>query len=324
MSGENERSILLKGGRGGKGNQHYATATMQAPKYAQPGGEARELEVALELKVIAEVGLVGFPNAGKSSFLTKISNARPKVADYHFTTLIPHLGVVELEGSPGFVVADIPGLIAGASSGAGMGFEFLRHIERTKALIHMVDAAGTEGRDPLDDVARINEELATYNPELAKRPQIIVANKCDLLLEGAADDSLDKLKARFEPQGVPVLAISAVTGEGIKPLLHHVRQLLDEIGDEPTVYPAEYSPEDELLGSNEPYTVTYDEAAAEYVIEGPRIERMLGYTNLEAEKGFIFFQRFLKEAGILEKLEEMGIEEGATVRMYGLAFEYLK
>jgi GTP-binding protein len=232
--------------------------------------------------------------------------------------------VVELEENAGFVVADIPGLIEGASSGAGLGFEFLRHIERTKVLLLVVDAAGTEGRDPLADVQRINEELFAYNPELAKRKQIIAANKCDLLEEDVADSIVDKLKAAFEPEGIPVFAISALTGAGIKPLLYHVRQLLDELGDEPTVYEAEYSFEDELLASSEPYTVAYDEKAGEYVVEGPRVERMLGYTNLEAEKGFLFFQRFLKETGILEKLEEMGIAEGDTVRLYGLSFEYFK
>jgi GTP-binding protein len=232
--------------------------------------------------------------------------------------------VVDLEESAGFVVADIPGLIEGASSGAGLGFEFLRHIERTKVLLHVVDAAGTEGREPLEDIQRVNNELASYDPELAKRPQIIAANKCDLLAEDVALDSIAVLKEVFEPQGVRVFAISALTGTGIKPLLYHVRQLLDELGEETTVYATEYSPEDELILSNEPYTVAYDEAADEYVIEGPRIERMLGYTNLEAEKGFVFFQRFLKEAGILEKLEELGIAEGNTVRMYGLTFEYYK
>ena len=184
MSGENRRQIILKGGRGGLGNQHYATATMQAPKYAQPGQEGQELWVMLELKVIADVGLVGFPNVGKSTLLSHVSNARPKIANYHFTTLDPHLGVVDLEDGAGFVMADIPGLIEGASEGVGLGYDFLRHIERTKVLIHVVDAASTEGRDPVEDIRAINKELKAYNPELEHRPQVIAANKIDAIYEG--------------------------------------------------------------------------------------------------------------------------------------------
>ena len=187
MSGENRRVVLLKGGRGGNGNQHYATSTMQAPKYAQPGQPAKELELLLELKVIADVGLVGFPNVGKSTFLSRVSNARPKIANYHFTTLNPNLGVVDLEGTRGFVIADIPGLIEGASEGVGLGHEFLRHIERTKIIIHIVDAAGTEGRDPVADIYAINRELEAYDPNVAKRPQVIAANKMDAICDSEAD-----------------------------------------------------------------------------------------------------------------------------------------
>ena len=189
LSGDNRRFVLLQGGKGGNGNQHYATSTMQAPRYAQPGQPAREIELLLELKVIADVGLVGFPNVGKSTFLTKISNARPKIANYHFTTLNPHLGVVDLEGAKGFVVADIPGLIEGASEGVGLGYEFLRHIERTKVIVHIVDAASTEGRNPIEDIYAINKELQNYNPEIAARPQIIAANKIDMIYteEGTED-----------------------------------------------------------------------------------------------------------------------------------------
>ena len=181
MSGENRRQIILKGGKGGLGNQHFATATMQVPKYAQPGQPARELEVKLELKVIADVGLIGFPNVGKSTLLSRVTNAEPKIANYHFTTLNPNLGVVDLDGAKGFVMADIPGLIEGASEGVGLGHEFLRHIERTKMMIHVVDAAGSEGRDPVDDIYKINAELENYNPDIAKRPQVIAANKTDLI-----------------------------------------------------------------------------------------------------------------------------------------------
>ncbi|MCL2253435.1 MAG: GTPase ObgE [Lachnospiraceae bacterium] len=324
MSGENQSFTLLNGGRGGKGNQHYATSTMQAPKYAQPGQPARELELFLELKVIADVGLVGFPNVGKSTFLTKVSNARPKVANYHFTTLNPHLGVVDLKDAKGFVVADIPGLIEGASEGVGLGHEFLRHIERTKVLIHVVDAAGTEGRDPVADIHKINEELKAYNKLLADRPQVIAANKTDMIYKGALEDPVELIKAEFEPQGIKVFAVSALSGKGISELLYFVRQMLDQNEEKPTVFAPEYFPEEMLITTNDPYTVVYDEETDEYVVEGPRIEKMLGYTNLESEKGFVFFQRFLKETGILEELEGLNITEGATVRMYGLRFDYYK
>ena len=323
MSGENRRVVLLKGGRGGSGNQHYATSTMQAPKYAQPGQPAQELELALELKVIADVGLVGFPNVGKSTFLARVTNARPKIANYPFTTLNPNLGVVDLEDARGFVIADIPGLIEGASEGVGLGHEFLRHIERTKVLIHIVDAAGLEGRDPVEDIYTINRELQSYQVDLSRKPQVIAANKTDVLF--SMDDSpLQRIRETFEPQGIPVFPISAVSGQGIRELLYHVRAMLDRLDENPVVFQQEFFPGQMLPDSNEPFTVSYDGQAQEYVVEGPRIEKMLGYTNLESEKGFAFFQNFLKEAGILEKLEELGIREGDTVRMYGLTFDYYK
>ena len=329
MSGDNRRHTMLTGGRGGKGNQHYATSTMQAPKYAQPGQAARELDITMELKVIADVGLVGFPNVGKSTFLTKVSNARPKVANYHFTTLNPHLGVVDLKDAKGFVVADIPGLIEGASEGTGLGIEFLRHIERTKVLIHVVDAAGSEERDPVDDINKINSELNSYNPELSKRPQVIAANKTDMIypdiLSSCGEENpIERIKTVFEPQGYKVFAISALAGKGISELLYYVQNLLNDMEEKPTVFAPEFFPEEMLLAGNEPFTVSYDEKDNEYIVEGPRIEKMLGYTNLESEKGFVFFQRFMKESGVLEKLDELGIKEGETVRMYGLKFEYFK
>ncbi|MBQ2936865.1 MAG: GTPase ObgE [Lachnospiraceae bacterium] len=325
LSGENRRFVLLEGGRGGNGNQHYATSTMQAPKYAQPGQPAKELELQLELKVIADVGLVGFPNVGKSTFLTQVSNARPKVANYHFTTLNPHLGVVDLQDAKGFVIADIPGLIEGASEGVGLGFEFLRHIERTKAIIHIVDAASTEGRDPIEDIYAINKELENYNPDIAARPQVIAANKIDMIYDdGSGNDPVEALRKEFEPKGVKVFAISAISGKGIRELLYHMRNLLDTIDDKPVIFEQEFFPEYMLGSSEDPYTVTYDEEENVYVVEGPRIEKMLGYTNLESEKGFTFFQNFLKLNGILEELEALGIQEGDTVRMYGLAFDYYK
>ena len=321
MSGENRRQIILKGGKGGLGNQHFATATMQIPKYAQPGQPAQELWVNLELKVIADVGLVGFPNVGKSTFLSRVTNARPKIANYHFTTLNPNLGVVDIPGAKGFVIADIPGLIEGASEGVGLGHEFLRHIERTKLIIHVVDAAGTEGRDPVEDIYKINAELAAYNPEIAARPQIIAANKIDAVYS-EGEDPVERLKKEFEPKGMKVFPISGVTGEGIKELLYEVSALWDQMDDQPVIFQQEYFPEEELIHADLPYTVVKEDDM--YVVEGPKIEKMLGYTNLDSEKGFQFFQKFLKDTGILDELEAAGIQEGDTVKMYGLQFDYYK
>lgn len=321
MSGENKRETILRGGKGGLGNMNFATPTMQAPKYAQPGQPGHELWVTLELKVIADVGLVGFPNVGKSTLLSRVSNARPKIANYHFTTLNPHLGVVDLDGGAGFVMADIPGLIEGASEGVGLGHDFLRHIERTRVLVHVVDAASTEGRDPIEDILAINKELEAYNPELMKRPQIIAANKTDVIYAGD-EDPVAKLKAEFEPKGIKVYPISAVSGQGVKELLYAVYDLLQTVDSTPVIFEKEFDPST-MIDQTLPYTVERNEDGI-YVVEGPRIEKMLGYTNLESEKGFLFFQRFLKENGILEELEEAGIEEGDTVRMYGLEFDYYK
>ncbi len=275
MSGENKRIVILKGGKGGNGNQHYATSTMQAPKYAQPGQEAKELELQLELKVIA----------------------------------------------------DIPGLIEGASEGVGLGHEFLRHIERTKLMIHIVDAASTEGRDPVADVYAINKELEAYNPEIAGRPQVIAANKIDMIGSdigvGNDEDPIGRIKAEFEPKGIKVFPISAISGKGVRELLYAVNNLLEGMDDKPVIFEQEYFPET-LQEAEEPHTVIYDEEEEAYVVEGPRIEKMLGYTNLESEKGFTFFQNFLKNNGILKELEALGIQEGDTVRMYGFSFDYYK
>lgn len=323
MSGDNRRQVVLKGGKGGLGNQHFATATMQIPKYAQPGQPAQELWVSLELKVIADVGLVGFPNVGKSTLLSRVTNAQPKIANYHFTTLNPNLGVVDLDGANGFVIADIPGLIEGASEGIGLGHEFLRHIERTKMMIHVVDAAGSEGRDPVDDIYKINAELEAYNPEIAKRPQVIAANKTDLIYEdGESENPVDLLKKEFEPKGIKVFSISGATGAGIKELLYYVSEELSKLDDKPIVFEQEYFPEEELIYMDLPYTVEKEDDM--YVVEGPKIEKMLGYTNLDSEKGFAFFQKFLKDTGILDELEAAGIQEGDTVKMYGLQFDYYK
>ncbi len=323
MSGDNRRIVLLTGGKGGNGNQHYATSTMQAPKYAQPGQPAKEINILMELKCIADVGLVGFPNVGKSTLLSRVTNARPKIANYHFTTLNPHLGVVDMEGG-GFVIADIPGLIEGASEGIGLGHEFLRHIERTRVIIHMVDVAGTEGRNPIEDIYTINKELEAYNEEIAARPQVIAANKIDAIYDDGETDPVKLLKDEFEPKGIKVFPISAVSGKGLNELLFAVKGMLNEINEPPKVFEVEYDPDVMLAYSNEPFTVEYDADEDEYVVEGPRIERMLGYTNLDSEKGFVFFQKFLRENEILDQLEKLGIKEGDTVRMYGLKFDYYK
>ncbi len=322
MSSSNQRQIVLKGGRGGLGNQHFATATMQVPKFAKPGQPSQELEVQLELKVIADVGLLGFPNVGKSTFLSRVTNATPKIANYHFTTINPNLGVVDFpDGEGGFVIADIPGLIEGASQGIGLGHEFLRHVERTKLLIHVVDASGSEGRDPIEDIYKINEELKQYNEKIAERPQVIAANKTDLIY-AQDENAVDKIREEFEPQGYKVFAISGATGEGLQELLNYVRTQLQHLDIPDIVFEQEYFPEEELIYENLPYTIEIEEGM--YVVEGPKIEKMLGYTNLDSEKGFIFFQNFLKSTGILDELVEKGIQEGDTVRMYGLQFDYYK
>lgn len=322
LSHENRRVVILKGGRGGKGNQHYATPTMQIPKYAQPGQEGRELNVILELKVIADVGLVGFPNVGKSTFLSRVSNARPKIANYHFTTLNPNLGVVKLDDTDGFVIADIPGLIEGASEGVGLGHEFLKHVERCRVLIHILDGASTEGRDPLDDYKKINEELARYSEVLAAKPQIIAVNKMDLFTPEEQEIALTLIQDGLT-EGTPVYPISAVSGLGVRELLYAAYNMLHTVEEEPIVFEQEFFPET-MDGSDEPFTVEYDMENSMYVVEGPRIERMLGYTNLDSEKGFEFFQNFLKTNGILKQLEDLGIQDGDTVRMYGLQFDYYK
>lgn len=322
MSGENRRQIILKGGRGGLGNQHFATATMQAPKYAQPGQPGIELEVRLELKVIADVGLVGFPNVGKSTLLSRVTNAQPKIANYHFTTLNPNLGVVDLDGTNGFVIADIPGLIEGASEGVGLGHAFLKHIERTKVMIHIVDAASVEGRDPIADIYAINQELENFNPKLMEKPQVIAANKIDAIFD-EAESALPVLKAEFEPKGIQVFPISAVSGQGLKELLYYVNEMLGKLDQAPVVYEQEFYPETKEFQSGS-FTVEYDAKDNVYIAEGPKIEKMLGYTNIDSEKGFLFFQKFLREHGILEELEKAGISEGDTVRMYGHEFDYYK
>ena len=319
MSGENRREVILRGGKGGFGNMNFATATMQVPKFAKPGQPGKEMFVLLELKVIADVGLVGFPNVGKSTLLSRVSNAKPKVANYHFTTLDPHLGVVDVKGAGGFVMADIPGLIEGASEGVGLGHDFLRHIERTKVLVHVVDAASTEGRDPVEDIKTIMNELKGYDESLLDRPQVIAANKIDAIYD-EENDNIKRIREAFPD--IKVFPISGISGKGIPELLYELVNILSTIDRTPTVFEKEFEI-DYSSDKNLPFTVEIDEDGV-FVVEGPRIEKMLGYTNLDSEKGFDFFQKFLKTSGVLEKLEEAGIEDGNTVRMYGHEFDYYK
>lgn len=323
MSGSCTRYVCLKGGRGGNGNWHYATSTMQAPKYAQPGQPSRELDIILELKCIADVGLVGFPNVGKSTLLSMVSNARPKIANYHFTTLQPILGVVDLPDATGFVMADIPGLIEGAADGVGLGDEFLAHIERCRLLVHVVDASGSEGRDPLEDIEAINRELARYRVDLTKKKQIIAANKVDLISPDMQDDDpVERIRRRYEPEGIPVYPISAATRRGVKELIYGISSELAKLPRQTDQFAPEFNPEEEMTLLQDDFSVSYDEKEKEYVVEGSKIDRMLGYTNLDSEKGFLFFQKFMKDNGIIDQLKELGIQEGDTVRVYGHSFEF--
>ena len=313
-----EEKILIHGGKGGKGNQHFATPTRQAPRYAEPGRVAKEYDVILELKLIADVGLIGFPNVGKSTLLSMVTNANPKIANYHFTTLAPNLGVVEGRYGDSFVLADIPGLVEGASEGVGLGHAFLRHVERTKVFIHVVDAAGVEGDDPVENVRKINQELEAYNPELMKRPQVIAANKTDI---PGSEENVERLKEAYEKEGFEVFPISAATNKGLDELLTKVAEILKNYPED-IVFEEEYEEYDEVAVDQEPFTIEVEDEV--YVVRGVGVEKMIGYTNIDTEKGFAFFQRYLKEKGVIEALEEKGIQEGDTVRIYDMEFEFWK
>lgn len=314
-----QREIIFKGGRGGRGNQHFATPTRQAPRYAEKGRPAKEYWLILELKMIADVGLVGFPNVGKSTLLSMVSNAQPKIANYHFTTLAPNLGVVTNQYGKQFVMADIPGIIEGASEGVGLGHDFLRHVERTKVLLHVVDVAGTEGRDPIADIYAIQKEIELFNPDILKeKPQIIAANKMDV---GGCEENLAALKAEFEPKGIKVIPISAAANENLQELLKDVAELLEEIPTDIIVFEPEFQEISSL--PTEPFTVT-EPHEGYFVVEGEGIRRMMGYTALDTEQGFAFFQKYLREKDIIKALEEAGIQEGDTVNIYDLEFDYFK
>ncbi len=314
-----EQKTLISGGKGGKGNQHFATPTRQAPRYAERGRIAKEYDVILELKLIADVGLIGFPNVGKSTLLSMVTNANPKIANYHFTTLSPNLGVVQGKFGDSFVLADIPGLVEGASEGIGLGHEFLRHVERTKVFIHVVDAAGVEGDDPVESVEKINRELEEYNPALLKRPQVIAANKTDI---PESAENVERLKVAYEKEGFRVFPISAATNKGLDELLSAVALILKEYPED-IVFAEEYEEYDEIAVDTEPFTIEVVEEGY-FAVTGVGVEKMIGYTNIETEKGFAFFQNYLKEKGIIEALEEKGIQQGDTVRIYDLEFEFWK
>ncbi len=314
-----QQFVVCKGGSGGWGNSHFATATRQIPRFAKSGIEGEEKEITLELKLLADVGLVGFPNVGKSTLLSVVSDARPKIANYHFTTLEPNLGVVDLGVGNSFVMADIPGLIEGASEGIGLGHEFLRHVERTRLLLHVVDASGIEGRNPIEDFDLINKEIQTYNPTLAERTQIVVANKQDLVYDPQVYDSFCD---EMEKRGYKVFKISAATKSGVRELMLYVSDILSSI-PMPVLYDENEDEETVItFESEEPFTI--EVSGNEYMVEGPWIKRLLGSTNFEDSESLQYFQNALRRKGVIKALEKAGINEGDLVKMYEIEFDYMK
>jgi len=314
-----DRVVIARGGKGGKGNQNFATATRQAPRFAQPGEKGLERWVELELKLIADVGLLGFPNVGKSTFLSIVTSAKPKIANYHFTTLVPNLGVVELDGGRSFVIADIPGLIEGAHSGVGLGHDFLRHVERTKVLIHLLDTSGLEGRDPLEDFDKINAELKLYNERLSNKPQIVACNKMDLQ---ESDENFKRVSQELEARGYEVFAISAATREGIKPLMDRVYNLLETVKDVE-------EPVEEIIDllyhsntSEKPFTIRKENEL--FIVEGRLVDQLLASVNLDDNDSIKYFQKVLRKRGIVDELRQLGIKDGDTVKMRELEFEYFE
>ena len=310
--------VLCKGGRGGWGNRHFATPTRQAPRFAKTGREGEEREVLLELKMLADVGFVGLPSVGKSTLLSVISAARPKIAAYHFTTLAPMLGVVSVGEGKGFVAADIPGLIEGASEGLGLGFDFLRHVDRCRLLVHVVDISASEGRDPTDDLITINTELEKYSPDLASRPQIIAANKCDILDRELVD--IAKFEKFCSEQGYEIVYISAATGEGIPELLHKVYDRLQTLPPV-TVYEPEY--EEEVAGELIPTDITARKEDGVWFIEGAWLRRLMEGVNLDDRESMNYFDRTLRQNGIYDKMRELGVADGDVVDLYDLEFDFV-
>jgi len=308
---------LVRGGSGGWGNKHFATPTRQAPRFAKAGLPGEELDVVLELKLLADVGLIGFPNVGKSTLLSVVSKANPKIADYHFTTLFPNLGVVYLGEGTSFVLADIPGIIEGASDGAGLGHDFLRHIDRCRLLIHMVDISGSEGRDPIEDFEMINEELRRYDPELAARPQLVAGNKCDIAID---DEFAGRFKAYIEERGLRLFQISAATNTGVRELVNATAEQLSKLPPV-TVFEPDYVRKPRMQGSPEELVIeVYDDV---WTIEGRWIEWLMQNVNFSDHESMMYFERVLRNAGVYKRLEDMGIKDGDTVSIYNLEFEYL-
>ena len=314
---DSEPFILCRGGKGGWGNAHFATPTRQAPRFAKSGLEGEEHDVVLELKLLADVGLIGFPNVGKSTLLSVTSNAHPKIANYHFTTLYPNLGVIYVADGVSFVMADIPGIIEGASEGAGLGYDFLRHIDRCRLLVHLVDVSGSEGRDPVEDFDAINAELKEYSPELAARPQLVAANKCDLVEDGS--DNIARLKAHVEALGYEFFEMSAVTHEGTRELVKECAHRLSEL---PAMisFEADYVPPEPVIDTSEALDIQHFDDM--WIVEGPWLQRLVATINFEDYESRMYFDRVLRDSGVYQRMEQMGVKDGDTVSMYDLMFEY--
>ena len=316
LSKPNQKELILKGGRGGRGNSHFATPTRQAPRFSEDGEKGEEKELILELKLLADVGLLGFPNVGKSTFLSTVTDARPKIANYHFTTINPNLGVVKTKNGDGFVIADIPGIIEGASEGVGLGIQFLRHVERTRLLLHFIDVSGQEGRDPIEDYKTINEELAKYSEKLVKRKQILVATKIDSMQD---DSNLKKLEELAKKEKLELFKISGVTGEGVSELLNRVSEVLKTLPKEEIV-----EEEDKVIytldDDKEEFTVRKD--GDTFVVEGKAVNRLMGRINIDDNESMYYFQKKLKELGIEDELKRQGICEGDYVKMLNWTFEW--
>ena len=315
LSEKGQKTLILAGGRGGKGNAHFATSTRQAPRFAQDGEKGEEKELILELKLLADVGLIGFPNVGKSTFLSRTTSATPKIADYHFTTLEPNLGVVKTDYGESFVIADIPGIIEGASEGTGLGLKFLRHIERTRLLLHVIDVSGSEGRNPVDDFYTINNELKQYSEKLSKRKQIIVANKIDAMQD---EKSFKELQEVAKENNMEIFKISAVTGEGVSELIKHVAKVLKTLPKEELVEIKDrkiYTLKDE-----DEYTITKEDG--KFVIQGEAVERVMRRVNIEDNESLYYFQKSLDNLGVNQKLKEMGIKDGDIVKIADYELEW--
>ena len=316
LSESGQKELVLHGGRGGKGNSHFATSTRQAPRFSQAGEEGEEKELILELKLLADVGLIGFPSVGKSTILSVVTAATPKIADYHFTTLEPNLGVVKSEYGDSFVIADIPGLIEGASEGTGLGIQFLRHIERTRLLLHVIDVSGSEGRNPVEDFYIINRELEKYSKKLAKRKQIIVANKIDSMQDETLYKDLEKLA---KEKNMEIFKISAATGEGIKELMQAVSKILKTLPKEELVETTQKR-KVYKLEEKEPFTIKREDDM--FVVDGPAIRDLMRRVNMEDNESLYYFQKHLGELGVNQKLKEAGVKQGDTVKVYDYLLEW--